>query len=283
MSNWIAYIVGLSQIIVLHFLALPYCVRLTYSVYLGKNRQWVADNAAFRERYPLPKWSVWLSFLLGAGLFAFFLREIINASVESSDVRSLLFDLFNLPALSFFIVYCGHAIVECFRVRRKIPLPAKRSVALERRSLETVINPKWVSVAYLLVVTVVVAYAAAYYADWISTRVFVKRTAVMAMFSLTGSLMLAAAIRRKKQSVDEWWGPAYRKSEVVFGVVCLYLVAGIGALSLLQDVFAVTLLTYIGVQITLSAFIQAAMFYMGRHSWPRNPWPPRSSLTSAHT
>lgn len=280
MSNWIAYIVGFSQIIVLHFLALPYCLRLTYSVYLGKNYQWVADNAEFRERYPIPKWSVWLSFLLGAGLFAYFLREIINVG---SDVRSLLLDLFNLPVVAFVAVYCGHAIIECFRVRRKIPLPAKRRVVLERRSLETVINPKWVSVAYLLVVAVVGAYVVAHYADWISTRVFVKRTVVMAMFCLAGSLMLAATIRRKKQSVDEWWGPSYRKGETICGVACLYLVAVIGALSFLQDVFAVTLLTYIGVQVALSAFIQAGMFYMGRHSWPKNPWPPNGSLTSAQS
>jgi hypothetical protein len=280
MSNWIAYIVGFSQIIVLHFLALPYGLRLTYSVYLGKNRQWVTDKPEFRERYPLPKWSVWLSFLLGAGLCAYFLREIMHVD---GDQRVLLLNLFNWPIASFSAVYSAHAIIECFRVRRKIPLPAKRRVVLERRSLQSIVNPKWVSVAYLLVVVVVGAYVFAHYAGVIDTHVFVKRTLDMAVLSLASSLALAFGVLRKKQSVDEWWGPAYRKSEVVFGVACLYLVAGFGALSFLQDVFEVTLFTYIGVQITLSAFIQAGMFYMGRHSWPKNPWPPRGSLTSAQS
>jgi hypothetical protein len=266
MSNWIAYVVGLSQIIVLHILALPYCVRMTYSVYLGKNPQWVADNVAFRERYPIPRRIVWLSYFLGTGLFAFFLYSILNVG---SDTRTLLLDLFNWPIASFATLYCAHAIVECFRVRRKIPLPAKRSVVLERRSLQSVINQKWAQVAYLLVSIVVCSYLFAYYAGWIETRIFVKRTAVIAMFTLATSLMLAAGVLRKKQSLDEWWGPAYRKSEVVLGIACLYFVAGIGALSLLQDVLGIALLTYVGVQVALSAFIQAAMFYMGRHSWPK--------------
>jgi hypothetical protein len=265
MSDWIVYAVGFSQIVVLYLLALPYCVRTTYEIYLGKNRQWVHDNPAFRQRYPEPRVSVLLSYLVGAGLFGYFLYALLTSSDASWQVN-----LLTLPTLPFGVIYVGHAIVECFRMRRKIPRATKRSVVLERRSLTSMISPRWIYFGYLLIGLAIAAYGYAYYEGHVEPRIFVKHMIGTAGVTILAIIALIYSVRRKKQSVDELWGPSYRRGEVLFSIACLYVFSIGSIIVALQYLFSVQWLSRIDAAVMVSLFLQAGMFYMGRHSWPKS-------------
>jgi hypothetical protein len=265
MNTWIVGMVGFSQIAVLYLLALPYGVRMTYHVYLGKNRQWVQDNAAFREHYPEPKYTVWFSYVVGAGLFAYFLYRLSIDSDASWQV-----DLLTLSVLPFSAIYICHAIVECFRVRAKIPLATKRSVVLERRSLDSMVGPRWVYGGYLLLAIAIAAHCFAFYDGRVEARVFAKHIVGAVGITSLMTIGLIYCIRRKKQSIDEMWGPSYRRSEVIFIIALLYLFAFGSLIVALQYVFVVQWLSRIDAAVAVSVIIQAGMFYLGRHAWPKN-------------
>ena len=72
----VTLLVGLtfSEIVLLYWFFLPMVVRLFYEGYIAKNRRWVADNPAFQERFPSPRYSIWFSYLVGSAWIALLVR-----------------------------------------------------------------------------------------------------------------------------------------------------------------------------------------------------------------
>jgi hypothetical protein len=89
--------------------------------------------------------------------------------------------------------------------------------------------------------------------------------------TILATIALIYSVRRKKQSVDELWGPSYRRGEVLFSIACLYVFSIGNLIVALQYIFSVQWLSRIDAAVIVSVFVQAAMFYLGRHAWPKDP------------
>lgn len=256
MNAWIIYAVAFSQIVVLYGLFGPLCIRMFYGVIIHRNPQWVNDNPAFQRRYPAPKYSIWLFYLAGAAWIAFFVWVFFTTKVGFWLLGSL-----TAPVFPFTIIYLLYIGVEYFRVLKRIPLPTKRTVPLERRSLQDIVNPWWVYLSYLFLAIIAGVYLFEYYDGKVDTNIFARRMIGLAVVVLLATGSLIYSIRRKKQPIDELVGAKYRKFELSFTILVLYLGVGAGALRLLQDVFAVRPFSDDRVFVALSVFLQIVALY----------------------
>jgi hypothetical protein len=290
MNIWVVYAVGFSQMIVLFWLALPFCVWMTYDTYVNKNRQWVHEHPEFQQRYPAPRYAVWLSYLLGLAWLAVLVDQIPGSGSQFVPLRPIppgIYRLFSGSLLSFVAVYSVHLVVEYFRMASRIPLPTKRAVKVERRSLQGILDPRWAYGGYLLIAAGAGIAGIAYWLGGISVGALaleMRALGALALVALLSSLGLAYSVTRKKLPLDVTFGPSYRKSELIVWISLLYLAGIVGILRLYDILFGTHLLSPLPIMLGISVLVQFGMFYAGRHPWlrwlfPRNPGAPHSTVT----
>ena len=220
MGSWSIYLVMFSQIVVLYWLAAPLNSRLTYQVFLGRNRQYVTASESFLRRFPPPRDSIRLAQALGACWIVGLACALL---VEHSDT-TLIVGLV-APMLCWTLLCFGYIGIEYVRMFKKIPVPAVRQASLARRALRDYMNPLWAYLAYALIFLVAAVYVAGYLNGRVPEYVFIGRMAGLTVASVTGSLCLIYSLRRKNQPIDDELGPIYRKIEVIGIIPLLLLIA----------------------------------------------------------
>lgn len=260
MFLWLVYAVAFSQILILYGVATASNARLVYHLYLSKNRQWVNENPAFRQRYAAPRFAIWLSYAMGLAWLAVLLQTMAGGGPEGRLIALLVGPIFSWMALCF-----GYAGIEYHRVCKKIPLPARRSTSLERRTLRDFMNPFWAYLGYGLIALVAAVYVTALLRGIIAMELFAARMTGLTIAVVLQVLTLAYCIRRKKQPVDEELGPGYRRLEVIGNIPLLYLVVFIGGFRILQDLFGISLFSDITFFLFTSVLVQVTGILCATH------------------
>jgi hypothetical protein len=279
MNYWVSYAVGLSQLIVLFWLALPFCLWMTYDNFVSTNRAWCQD------RRP-PRHAVRLSYLTGSAWVAVLIYQLAVSGFATPHlppgaIAPAAYRLFVGSLLSFVAIYSFHWCVEYWRWARKIPLQTKRNVTIERRELTGIVNPRWVYGAYLLLGAAAALGAVALRSGHLAATAVatgMRLGGTVAIITLIISVAMAYSVRRKKQPLDGTFGPSYRKSELILWISLLYGLGILCILGLIDALCDTHLLSPVSIVIGLSALVQFCLFYLGRHPWlrwlfPRNPDP----------
>lgn len=197
---------------------------------------------------------------IGLAWLAVLLQTIVSGGSEVRLIALLVGPIFPWMALCF-----GYAGIEYYRVCKKIPLPARRSTSLERRTLKDFMNPFWAHLGYGLIAMVAGIYAAALLRGLIATELFAARMTGLTIALVLQVLTLAYCIRRKKQPVDEELGPGYRRLEVIGNIPLLYLVVFIGGFRILQDLFGISLFSDITFFLFTSVLVQVTGILCATH------------------
>jgi hypothetical protein len=271
MLAWVVYGFAFSQIVLLYGFFFALSVRLSYEGYMAKNRQWVAEHPAFQQRFPRPRYSIWLSYLVGAAWIAFLIRVFFIAIDKSWLVKSLA-----LPATPFVALWLLYVGVEYFRVYKRIPLPDKRRTSLDRREMRDFFNPLWVYCGYLLVAGIVATNAVAFCRGAIDFRPFLSMTSALSLGALVLAIQLRYSLRRKNGPMDELMGSGYRSFEVILEVSALYLLMLLSGLGTLHFVFRVPdSSSPVAVALALDGTVQLLALYclLGMPLFPRKGSP----------
>ena len=146
-----------------------------------------------------------------------------------------------VPTFAWLILVLGYTCVAYHRVCKKIPLPTKRSANFERRALRDFVPPFWTILCYLLYAVAIGVYIVAIRTELIPMQVFVGRMIGFVIILVTGTSTLLYCLRRKKQAIDDAWGPFYRKMEVTGNIILLYGCLLVVAWGMLRDFFSVSL------------------------------------------
>jgi uncharacterized Tic20 family protein len=99
----------------------------------------------------------------------------------------------------------------------------------------------------------------------IDNATFTARMTGLSIGLIFGTLALFYGIRRKRQPLDDAWGPSYRKLEICFYVFVLYLLALVGVNCVLEDIFAISFFSDITFVIAVSLIIQAFSLWFSKH------------------
>lgn len=234
--------------------------RLTYRVFLGRNRQYVTASESFLRRFPPPRHSIRLAHAMGACWIVGLAYALYVNDSETMLVAGLA-----APILCWTVLCFGYIGVEYVRMFKKIPLPGMRHASLERRSLKDYVNPRWAWLAYALIALVASVYVIGYLNDRVPAHVFIPRMAGLTIATVTGSLCLIYSLRRKNQPIDDELGPIYRKIEVIGIIPLLLLIAPIGGWRILQDFYGVRLFSDLAFFAVASVVVQAFMLYFICH------------------
>ena len=268
MLTWVVYGFAFSQIVLLYGFFFALSVRLSYEGYMAKNLQWVAEHPAFQQRFPRPRYSIWLSYLVGATWIVYFIRVFFVVIDKSWLMKSLA-----LPAAPFVALWLLYVGVEYFRVYTRIPLPDKRRTSLDRRDMRDFLNPLWVYVGYLIVVAIVATNAVAFYRGAFDLRPFLRLvTIALTAGALVLAIQLRFSLRRKNGPMDELMGRGYRSFEVILEVSTLYLLILLAALATLHFVFRVPdSSSPVAVSLALDGTVQLLLLYclLGMPFFPR--------------
>ncbi|PWF46139.1 hypothetical protein C7C56_016625 [Massilia glaciei] len=232
------HMIAASQIAMLYWLTAARMMRLVDATFFHKNPAWLADHPEFKQRHATPKIALWSLYALGAAWFA-----LLAYSAAQSDRPDLLTVLTFAPTLAWAGLMLCYAGVGHYRVYRKIPLPERRSAQFERRSLRDFVHPAWTTTCFALYAAAILAYLAGHHLGLIATHVLAGRMAGFAVIVPVGVATLLYCVRRKRQPIDDAWGPAYRQMEVRGNVVALYgclIVVGWG---MSQDFFGTAALS----------------------------------------
>lgn len=261
----VTLLVGLtfSEIILLYWFYFPVVVGQFYEGYIAKNRRWVADNPAFQERFPSPRYSIWFSYLVGSAWIALLVR--VYFFERAWLLKSIFFPeaLVVYPAVLFGVLSFLYACVEHFRLHRCIPLADQRRASLDRRELRDFLNPSWVYLGYLLLVGVVVANVIAVSRGIVDARPTGPRMITLVLCAVILAWTVKSSLRRKAGYVDNLFGNSYRKFEVILVVAGLYLIVLGGTLSTLHFVGHLSVLpSPIAGTLAGSAAIQLLVLYM---------------------
>lgn len=226
------HLVTIVQIVMLYWLTANKMLRLIDDTFFSKNRAWVEQNPAFKTQCQASKVSTLSFYALGSAWLVLAVHPLVSGT-------SIPAYLMVAPTTAWVALICIYAAVANRRISRKIPLPAKRSVSFERRSLRDFVNPVWAIACFVLFAAAIVAYAVGYGRGLIATEVLVGRMAGFAIMLPIGSATLFYSLRRKQQPIDDAWGPSYRRMEVRGNIAVLYLCLVVVAWCMLQDFFAV--------------------------------------------
>jgi hypothetical protein len=225
------YLVAIIQIVMLYWLTANKTLRLIDDTFFSKNRTWVEQNPAFKTQHRESKMATLSLYVAGSA----WLVLVVHAGASGAAIPAYLMFA---PTLAWSVLMLIYAGVANQRIGRKIPLPAKRSVLFERRSLRDFARPAWTTTCFVLYAVAIAAYAVGYGRGLIATEVFVGRMVGIAIMLPTGIATLLYCVRRKQQPIDEAWGPSYRRMEVRGNIVLLYLCLVLLAWCMLQDFFA---------------------------------------------
>ncbi|MES3021866.1 MAG: hypothetical protein V4857_09820 [Pseudomonadota bacterium] len=232
------HVIAASQIAMLYWLTAARMMRLVDGTFFYKNPAWLAAHPEFKQRHATPKSALWTLYALGMAWFA-----LLAYSAARTGRSDLLIILSCAPTLAWAGYMLCYAAIGHYRVYRKIPLPEKRSVQFERRSLRDFVHPAWTTSCLALYAAAILAYLAGHHLGLIPTQVLVGRMLGIAIILVVGTATLLYCVRRKKQPIDDAWGPAYRQLEVRGNVGMLYgclIVVGWG---MSQDFFATAALS----------------------------------------
>jgi hypothetical protein len=237
-SLWTLYAVIFSQVVVLFGVAAPATFRLLQRSYLNKNAAWLGDHPEFVARYGQVRYPARLSYLLGA-LWLLFLALVIAGGQMAEHLTAALL----APAFCWMALEATVAAIEYRRVALKIPLPAVRRATLEPRGLRDFASPAWIFPGYALLAGIMATYTVGYSHELVDGAVFAWRMASMVVGTGLWIVTLRYCVRRKRQLVDDTFGPGYRRLEVRGTIGCLYIFAGFALLRGLQELFGIYLLT----------------------------------------
>ena len=225
------YLVAIIQIVMLYWLTANKTLRLIDDTFFSKNRTWVEQNPAFKTQHRESKMATFSLYVAGSA----WLVLVLHAGASGAAIPAYLMFA---PTTAWSVLMLIYAGVANQRIGCNIPLPAKRSVVFERRSLRDFVNPVWSTTCFVLYAVAITAYAIGYGRGIIATEVFVGRMVGIGIMLLTGIATLLYCVRRKQQPIDEAWGPSYRRIEVRGNIVLLYLCLVLLAWFMLQDFFA---------------------------------------------
>jgi hypothetical protein len=229
------HLITITQIVMLYWLTANKMLRLIDDTFFSKNRAWVEQNPAFKTQYQASKMAALSFYALGSAWLVLAVHPLVSGT-------SIPAYLMVAPTMAWVALIFIYAAVAHRCISRNIPLPAKRSVSFERRSLRDFVNPVWTTTCFLLFAVAIVAYAVGYGRGLIANEVFVGRMAGFVIMLPIGSATLLYALRRKQQPIDDAWGPSYRRMEVRGTIACLYFCLAVVAWCMLQDFFAVPFL-----------------------------------------
>ncbi len=209
MNNWVIFALAVSQIVVLYGISVRSCLGAINKVFLDKNIAWVNENPAFSARFAQPTYTAFIMYALGAvWLLALF------KTFDAMDDTTLFFYTM-MPNFVWQVVLMIYLIVAKLRIARHIPLPSKRSASLVRRNLGDYVHPAWTVMCGACYLFVIGAYIVALTNQHFELAVFGARMLFVCLVLLITVVFFRYSLRRKKNFLDEAFGAAFRRWEVI--------------------------------------------------------------------
>lgn len=256
MDNWIIFVLALSQIVVLYGISARTCLHAINKIFLDKNPVWVHENPDFYARFSKPKFAVFFLYFVGAAW-------LLGLSTIMSELDTIsLFTYTVMPNFVWQLVLMVYLGVAYFRIAKKIPLAAKRSANLARRNLRDYVHPIWTILCAACYLIVFVAYATALSLKQIQLDVFFYRVAYVILVLLLTVGFLRYSLRRKKNFLDDAFGPTYRRWEVIANFIFSLSTGALVVLWVMANDLTDTLwLSPLNMALTLSISVQALLIY----------------------
>lgn len=267
MNDAIVKALAISQVIVVYWLFPALFLRALPGLSFRKNPAWVADHPDFQTASATPVWATGLFYLAGAAWLLVLTGAV--PAIGGLGLRSASL----LPTCTWLAMFACFMMFDHWRVGRRIPLPARRSASLARRSLRSYLHPAWVWTCQAGYLAVIGTYAAGLYLGVFDADTSIRRMiGACATLALTAPV-LAWGVCRKPREQDNLWGPASRKVEILFMVAVQYAGLLVLVCTLMGDLFPAMTLDNAAVLGAVNLLTQAFLVILmlrARHSGARH-------------
>lgn len=257
MNDWIIFALAVSQIVVLFWLSSRKCFAVINKIYLDKNVTWIRDNPAFFARFSQAKYTVFFMYVIGAfWLFG------LGATFDNKTDETLFFYTI-MPNFVWQLVLAVYVVVMYFRIAKKIPLAAKRSASLARRTLGDYVHPLWTVLWVACYLFVFGAYVVALSNQQIDMNTFLYRVIYVCFVLLLTSAFVRYSVRRKKNFLDDVFDSSFRRWEVIGNFVFSMLGGALVVLwVMVSDLTSTLWATQISMAVAMSIVTQLLLIYL---------------------
>ena len=272
MTDWIEFVVYTVFLTGLWFVNPTNRRRLAIPMLRDRNAEWLAAHPDFARKLERSRWGLWLSYTLGAASIAVLASLQLGLwtpepMADGTPVPRwvVLWQLAMASMILAMVVGGSIGLIAHFRLRKLIPVAARRQATLERRSLDDYV-PGWVRYGvYALVIANLAAWVAAGIAGTHSSSIFWSRTAILFVLSAFFYVATKATVGRRPGVLDRVIGPAHRRREVRYVFAMQITPPLIGALRLYEEVNATLLFDMSrAAQLLLALFIAYGLLWLVR-------------------
>jgi hypothetical protein len=272
MTDWIDFLVYTMFLAGLWFVNPTNQRRLAIPMLRDRNPEWMAAHPDFVRKLQRGRWNLWLSYALGAASIAVLASLQLGLWTpepmpDGTPVPrwAVLWQLAMASMILAMVAGGSAGLIAHFRLRKLIPVAARRQATLERRSLDDYV-PRWVRYGvYALVIANLAAWVAAGIAGTHSSPVFWSRVVIMFVLSAVFYLATKATVGRRPGVLDRVIGPPYRRREVRYVFAMQVTPPLIGALRLYEEVNATLLFDMSrAAQLLLALFIAYGLLWLVR-------------------
>lgn len=257
MNDWIIFALAVSQIVVLYWLCTRNFFAVINKIYLDKNVAWIRDNPAFYARFSQAKYAVFLMYVIGA----FWLFGLASTFDDKTDEKLFFYTI--MPNFVWQLVLTVYVIVMYFRISKKIPLAAKRSASLVRRTLGDYVHPLWTVLWVGCYLFVFGAYVVALSNQQIDMNTFLYRLIYVFVVLLLTAAFVRYSVRRKKHFLDDVFGSSFRRWEVIANFVFSMLGGALVVLwVMVNDLTSSLWATQISMAVAMSVVTQLLLIYL---------------------
>ena len=266
MSEWLDLFIYATLIIAFWFVLPMWSARFTLATVADRNPQWLRDHPDVAAKLSGSQVR-WLCHAWGlvslAALFAFQVGLWPGQwSPEALDMArwETLKELNTLLLLPGLVAFIGAGVLFSRWLNSTVPLAARRQATLEPRTLDDFV-PRWAGTAvYALIALHLAAWLAVAAGGWHMTPEFWDRFLLMLAMTPVFLFFPRLGVRRPPQALDRIFGPAFRRTEVRYGLAMNLVLPIVGSLRLYEELadavaFDVSRATHLGLVLCVSAGI----------------------------
>jgi hypothetical protein len=232
-----------------------------------RNPQWLREHPEVARRFSGPGRLGWLSYGWGTvslatlvafqtGLWPQRWSPVALAMARWETLKELN-TLLLVPGV---IAFAITGLLFTRWLTSAVPLVDRRHATLAPRTLDDFV-PRWAQIAVYAVATLsLAAWLVVAASGWNTTSSFQGRLAFILLMTPLFLLCPRVSVRRRPQAVDRIFGPAYRRTEVRYGMAMSLVLAVVGALQLYEELagpvaFDISRVMHLGLVLCVTAGI----------------------------
>ena len=241
MSEWVDLFIYATLIVAFWFVLPARRARFTLATVADRNPQWLRDHPDVAARLSGSQGRWWYhawGLVSLATLFAFqaglWPRQWSPEALATAR-WDMLKDLNTLLLLPGLVVFIGAGVLFSRWLTATVPLAARRQATLAPRALDDFV-PRWAwTTVYALIALNLAAWLTVAVGSWHTTPKFWGRFVLMLALTPVFLFFPRLGVRRSPQAVDRIFGPAFRRTEVRWGLAMNLVLPIAGAFRLYEE------------------------------------------------